>query len=359
MERSPATNMHRPANLLSANELTPASRPTKHLWEELSCLFLTDKALDASSALQLLVEATSASQQVTAFPRLAQCVAPAYSDALHWRVRDGEPPNFHVGNHIVGGCTDWMSLTDAPISLPDEDRVLLRNTLRNHALPTSESGTRSNLNLILEMLDTTSRLETPRDQTPIARDVTPTPMVRNASLRPLNIQVRELTSDDAPIFQNLRLHALQRNRSSFEANLEEEATLSATSAWTKVTMNPAGIILGAFDGGKLVGTVGLRFALAQKRSHIGTVWGVYVHETAARRGVGRQLLLSVIAIARSMPQLVRLSLTVNTASTTAVSLYESLGFVKFGRDPDALRCDGQSYDRFHMHLPLDSTFTPT
>jgi RimJ/RimL family protein N-acetyltransferase len=41
---------------------------------------------------------------------------------------------------------------------------------------------------------------------------------------------------------------------------------------------------------------------------------------------------------------------VDSANVAAIALYESLGFVVFAREADAVRLDGQSRDELQMHL---------
>jgi RimJ/RimL family protein N-acetyltransferase len=45
-------------------------------------------------------------------------------------------------------------------------------------------------------------------------------------------------------------------------------------------------------------------------------------------------------------------LTVTDGNPAATRLYESVGFRSFGIEPDAIRVEGHSYAKNHMHLDL-------
>ncbi len=79
---------------------------------------------------------------------------------------------------------------------------------------------------------------------------------------------------------------------------------------------------------------------------------MFVAPTARRRGHGRALLDAVLAHARLMPGLRQLKLSVNAANGPACALYESLGFVRTGIEPDALFVDGCFYDDALYNLRL-------
>ncbi|WP_174990582.1 GNAT family N-acetyltransferase [Pandoraea captiosa] len=343
---------------------TSVSCQTTRWWPALTHLFLSDKAHDASCEFRRLLDATSAPQQIFAFTCLTRYVAPAHSGALQWKVFDDAPPNFVVGNLEVKGCPDWMSSTDDPITLAHDDRMRLSHTLGRHAIPeiasAPHSEVRTHLHRILAQLDAASRVDLTTNRLSTARRIFGASAVGDVSTRRADVQIRELTAEDATPFQALRLHALRMNPTAFEMDYDEEVELSPTSAWAKATKSPNGIVIGAFDDNGLIGMLGLRPLVARKRSHNAALWGMFVHEKASGRGIGRQLLSSAIALARTMPQLTRLSLVVSAASASAISLYESQGFVKTGTDPDSLRCDGRSYDAIHMNLPIvEAADTPT
>jgi RimJ/RimL family protein N-acetyltransferase len=49
----------------------------------------------------------------------------------------------------------------------------------------------------------------------------------------------------------------------------------------------------------------------------------------------------------------QIHLAVNAGNPRALALYESLGFIAYGREPRTLCVDGVFYDEILMALPLD------
>ena len=89
-----------------------------------------------------------------------------------------------------------------------------------------------------------------------------------------------------------------------------------------------------------------------KSRHKGRVWGVYVTEAARGCGIGRELMRALIEQAKGEPGLVQVMLTVTTEQVAARRLYESLGFVAFGREPRALLIDSRYVDEDYYVLML-------
>ncbi len=52
--------------------------------------------------------------------------------------------------------------------------------------------------------------------------------------------------------------------------------------------------------------------------------------------------------------MVKVTLSVDSANVAAIALYESLGFVVFAREADAVRLDGQPRDDLQMHLRFEA-----
>jgi ribosomal protein S18 acetylase RimI-like enzyme len=91
-----------------------------------------------------------------------------------------------------------------------------------------------------------------------------------------------------------------------------------------------------------------------KLAHGGNIFSVMVAPRARRRGVARALVMEALALARSVPGLLQLTLSVSAGNIGAIQLYHSLGFETFGREPGALLVDGVLHDKVHMLLRLQS-----
>jgi RimJ/RimL family protein N-acetyltransferase len=79
---------------------------------------------------------------------------------------------------------------------------------------------------------------------------------------------------------------------------------------------------------------------------------MYVAPEVRGRGVARALAAALIERAARVEGLDRLHLTVMAHNQAAVRLYLSLGFEVWGREPDAMRWEGASYDELSMTLRL-------
>lgn len=170
------------------------------------------------------------------------------------------------------------------------------------------------------------------------------------------MNIRSLTRDDAPEFFRLRLEALREDPEAFGSSVEDHQSLSLGQIQERLGSGEGdSFVVGAFDQGRLIGTVGLHREQGQKLRHKARIWGVYVTRAARKTGAGRKMLQAVLDRASSMQGLEQVLLTVATTQTAAVTLYRSLGFETFGREPQALHVDGRFIDEEYMVLKLKRT----
>lgn len=164
---------------------------------------------------------------------------------------------------------------------------------------------------------------------------------------PTDVALRALTRDDAEAFRALRLEALRLNPGAFGISVAEWEGLSAEALATRIPAGPPGVILGAFaetsGRSELVGIAGLQVGEAAKQRHKGLVWGVYVMPSWRRRGVAFALIDGLIAHARGCDGLEILHLSVAGDNGAARALYESRGFVAYGRERHALKLGPGDY----------------
>ena len=104
--------------------------------------------------------------------------------------------------------------------------------------------------------------------------------------------------------------------------------------------------------GQLIGSGGFLRNRTHKRKHKGRIWGMYVAASHRGHGAGRALLTALLTRIRAVPDLEEVILTVTSSQMAAKRLYESLGFVAFGRESNALRFGRETADQDYMFLRL-------
>lgn len=166
------------------------------------------------------------------------------------------------------------------------------------------------------------------------------------------MNVRKLGPDDAAAFQALRLQALREDPIAFASSYEEERDTPLGTVAERLVPTGDRAIVGAFDGPELVGLAAWHREEMKKLQHKGFVWGVFVKHTHRGQGLARRLLEAVIALARRADGILLLNLTAYADNKAAIALYESMGFVVYGREPAAICVDGLLHDDVHMALRL-------
>jgi ribosomal protein S18 acetylase RimI-like enzyme len=164
------------------------------------------------------------------------------------------------------------------------------------------------------------------------------------------MQIRRLAPADATSFRTLRLRALREHPDAFTSSWEEDRDQPVEAAAARLAGHA---FWGAYQGAELYGFVGLERESRPKNRHKASVVGMYVAPEVAGQGVGRALMQALLEHARGAG-LASLVLTVTDGNGPAQHLYQAMGFRSFGVEPDAIRVDGRSYGKNHMHLDLDA-----
>lgn len=103
---------------------------------------------------------------------------------------------------------------------------------------------------------------------------------------------------------------------------------------------------------ELIAAAGILRAKPPKFAHRATLWGVFVEPSHRGKGLGRAVVTEAIETARTWPGVVFIDLGVSANAPEAQRLYESLGFEKWGREPESTEHEGRRYDEIYMALRL-------
>lgn len=166
--------------------------------------------------------------------------------------------------------------------------------------------------------------------------------------------VRRLTEKDAACLWGLRLEALVSEPKAFGESADEHRKRAVETFASRLGDDgEQAFVLGAFDGGTLIGMAGFYRHRNLKERHKGAIWGVFVKPSHRGLGIGRLLISEILQRVRQDPDIVQIQLSVAIPQQQARVLYESLGFRSFGLERRVLCVDGDYVDEEHLILLLD------
>ena len=175
-------------------------------------------------------------------------------------------------------------------------------------------------------------------------------MTRTAAATTSGISIRLLNDTDLPAYKALRDVGLQRDPEAFTSDWGTAASLSPAAYATRLGQPPQDhFILGAFDAtGAMLGAGVCERQARLKKRHEAALVGMIIAPEARGQGIGRALLAEFDRLARQLPGLEQVVLSVTAGNAHAVRLYEGAGFVRYGLQPRAIKVDGQYHDKALM-----------
>jgi ribosomal protein S18 acetylase RimI-like enzyme len=157
------------------------------------------------------------------------------------------------------------------------------------------------------------------------------------------ITLRRLGPEDVACFREVRLRALQEFPEHYASSYEEEVAMPPSFHADVLSQH---YVLGAFDGNALIGTVVMRRYSFLHFHHKATLSAVYVAPAYQGKGIGKQLLQTVLVHAQTEVEQIIIAVGANNPS--GVRFYESLGFTRYGYEPRAMKRSGEYFDDIWM-----------
>lgn len=167
------------------------------------------------------------------------------------------------------------------------------------------------------------------------------------------MEIRYLNADDAGEWLRLRIDALKGDPEAFSASLEEYQSLSVEEVKRRLWSSSDAFVVGAVEEAKLVGMAGFYRDQGLKTRHKGHVWGVYVSPEARGKGAGRAMMQKLLERAETVSGVEQVLISVTATQTAAIELYRSLGFERFGLEPQALKVEERFIDEEYMLMRLN------
>lgn len=159
------------------------------------------------------------------------------------------------------------------------------------------------------------------------------------------MSLRRLNPDDARDYRELMIEAYSATPVIFGTTPAKAASKPDASwrARCNAESDAESLVIGAFEGVRLVGAFGLQFAERERERHKATLFGMFVRPSARRRGFGRALVVAAIEQARARAGVSVVQLSAVASNQRALQLYESLGFVRWGVEPSCFAVGGGEF----------------
>ena len=165
----------------------------------------------------------------------------------------------------------------------------------------------------------------------------------------VNWLIRAATEEDVELYRDLRLEALRLHPEMFGSDYETSAKRPLEKWKERLRRNDGvkSVTYLAFLDDVLIGMATIVRASSVKSRHNSNIFGVYVHPSYRKHGVGQGLLEACINWA-SERGIEIIKLAVVSSNSAAIGLYTRYGFSVYGLEPRVLRVNNRDYDELLM-----------
>ncbi|ANK39068.1 N-acetyltransferase [Staphylococcus equorum] len=163
---------------------------------------------------------------------------------------------------------------------------------------------------------------------------------------------RYLSEADVSQYRLLRLSSLQTDPNGFASTYDREIEFSIEKFKVRLENSATHFTVGAFDEATLVCIATFYSETLEKIKHKGNLVSVYCHPRYRRQGIAEQLIQQIVDYVVEQNTIKTINLCVLSENKRAISLYEKLGFKRYGTEPKALYDGTVYYDEDLMCLEL-------
>ncbi|WP_028552226.1 GNAT family N-acetyltransferase [Paenibacillus sp. UNC451MF] len=163
--------------------------------------------------------------------------------------------------------------------------------------------------------------------------------------------IRKLTPSDAQQYRVVRLRSLREHPDAFLTTYEIESEKPIEIFQNNLRATEDKFTLGCFtDTENLAGIVTFIRETNPKIAHKANIYAMYVAPEYRKHRVGHALMTEVLQAAKACVGLERIHLTVISSNKGAKRLYESLGFVTYAAEKNAVKIEGVYLDEEFMSI---------
>ncbi|MCR2821733.1 GNAT family N-acetyltransferase [Lederbergia panacisoli] len=154
--------------------------------------------------------------------------------------------------------------------------------------------------------------------------------------------IREATESDALQILKHTKKVFNENPNVTAITIDEfNSTVDEEKEWIN-SHNTQGLLLVAEVNRNIIGMLSFRLSPWKRLSHQG-IFEISVQEKFANKGIGTSLIKGLLAWARAVQRIEKISLEVFSNNDRAIQLYKKLGFIEEGRLKNHVKLGSNEY----------------